>query len=147
MWTVRPGRTAANPEPNATCRVSEASIWWLHNHASVGELSSGRWWKFNWIEQAHMRVYVNVHNINRHMDLLLNLLSSILALHELLSSTWIIDMVEPNRYHAAGYNQARNHLKYTQSLKGIVPNFEYITFFSCTTKRNIYLCFIYIFKR
>ena len=105
------------------------------------------WWKFNGVEQAHMRVYVNVHNINRHMDLLLNLLSSILALRVLLSSTWIIDMVEPNRYHAAGYNQARNHLKYTQSLKGIVPNFEYITFFSCTTKRNIYLCFIYIFKR
>ena len=73
------------------------------------------WWKFNGVEQAHMRVYVNVHNINRHMSLLLNLLSSFLALRVLLSSTWIIDMVEPNRYHAAGYNQAGYHLKYTSS--------------------------------
>ena len=50
------------------------------------------------------------------MNLLLNLLSSILALRVLLSSTWIIDMVEPNRYHTAGYNHAGNHLKYTASL-------------------------------
>ena len=77
------------------------------------------WWKFDGVEQAYMRVYVNVHNVNQHMNLLLNLLSSFLALRVLLSSTWIIDMVEPNRYHTAGYNHAGNHLKYTASLNEI----------------------------
>ena len=68
-----------------------------------------------------MRVYVNVHNINRHMNLLLNLLSSFLVLRVFLLSTWIIDMTVFSNWHwynlqFLDYNTSHNDMSATQWL-------------------------------